>query len=419
MSLQNYLRIDLAKKSEVVKELFDGMPRETDQTNIVLTPLYSTDQIPSCLTPEMSNWYATHIHALRSSAVQEVATEFERRNGVWFERQRDRIEHDKLSKISGEKDLLLQNKEVGLLRQRVEDLKSRYENLKLKYGRDALPWNPIWYWTILFFFMVPEVLINWDSFLKIPGFTEAYATGLILVVGIAFAFSAHSLGRIIKQAKELFGGHVELTEKRKAVRETIVGSLLFLLGIVAVGWGRWFFIQGAILEKTILRGGGLEFSDYLSFAGAMLGNVIVYLLGLLWSFVKHDPVPGFLELRYDLQKSQQRLMAYYDKYLTKRNQQHFQKAQRDQEQAARVEDSLKKKMDGYQAARDQFGLLKAKDAEVIALFRDYKTRLVATLKKKPTPQTFQISDVAVPELDNVVTINPDGYASMPIELRYV
>jgi hypothetical protein len=419
MSLQNYLQLDLTKRSDLVKDLTDRLSRESDQTNIVLTSVFSTDEMPSFLTPEMSSWYASHIQAQRSGGVQDVALAFESRKGTWFERERDRIEHEKLGKISGEKDLLLQNKEVGYLRQRVEDLRGRYENLKLRYGRDALPWNPFWYWTILFFFMVPEVLINWDSFLKIPGFTEAYATGLILVVAIAFAFSAHSLGRIIKQAKELFGGHVELTEKRKAVRELIVGSLLFLLGIVAVGWGRWFFIQGAILEKIILRGGGLEFTDYLSFAGAMLGNIIVYLLGLLWSFVKHDSVPGFTELRYDLQKLQRRLLAAYDKYLTRRNQQHFQKAQRDQDQAARIEESLKKKMDGHQQARDQFAMLKTKDAEVVALFRDYRNRLIAALKKQSSPASFQITDVRVAELDTVVKISPDQYASIPIELRYL
>ena len=88
--------------------------------------------------------------------------------------------------------------------------------LRLNYGREALVWQPLWYWTVLSFFMLPEFLINWDSFLKIPGFTPAYATGLMLVVAIAFGFSAHSVGRIIKQWKELFGGHVEFTERRKA-----------------------------------------------------------------------------------------------------------------------------------------------------------------------------------------------------------
>ena len=252
-----------------------------------------------------------------------------------------------------------------------------------------------------------------------PGFTEAYATGLILVVAIAFGFSAHSLGRIIKQAKELFGGHVELTEKRKARRELIVGSLLFIFGIVAVGWGRWFFIQGAILEKTILRGGGLEFGDFLSFFGAMLGNVIVYLLGLLWSFVKHDPIPGFTELRYELQVLQRRLLAAYDKYLTRRNQQHFQKGQRDQDQAARVEKSQKKKMDAYQQAREQFALLKSKDAEIIALFREYRNRLVDALKAKSSPQWLQYEDVRIAELDTSKKISPEQYAAAPIELRYV
>ena len=278
-------------------------------------------------------------------------------------------------------------------------------------------WRPFWYWTILSFFMLPEFLINWDSFLKIPGFTPAYATGLMLVVAIAFGFSAHSLGRIIKQWKELFGGHVEFTERRKATRELVVGALLFILAITAVGWGRWFFIQGAILEKTILRGGGLEFSDMVQFVGAMLGNILVYLLGLLWSFVKHDAIPDFSELRYELSKVQQKLIAAFNKYLTRRNQQHLQKAQKDLTQAQRFEDSQKKR-EGYAEARQQFSRLKNKDSEVRALLMEYRNRLLTKMKSGQAQRSLQIEDVRVAEMETLIKLTPDQYASVSIELRY-
>jgi hypothetical protein len=265
--------------------------------------------------------------------------------------------------------------------------------------------------------MLPEFLINWDSFLKIPGFTPAYATGLMLVVAIAFGFSAHSLGRIIKQWKELFGGHVEFTERRKATRELVVGALLFILAITAVGWGRWFFIQGAILEKTILRGGGLEFSDLVQFVGAMLGNILVYLLGLLWSFLKHDSIPDFSELRYELSKIQQKLIAAFNKYLTRRNQQHLQKAQKDLTQVQRFEDSQKKR-EGYAEARQQFSRLKNKDSEVRALLMEYRNRLLTKMKSRQSPSSLQIEDVRVAEMDTLVKLTPDQYASVSIELRY-
>ena len=243
MSLKAYESLDLAKKSDTTKDLFDRVSAESSQSTIVLTPVYSTDSTPAFLTEEMSAWLHSFILPYRSGAIEEVHDEFKRRNLKLFEQEVDKIEQKKLGDIAGERALLRQNKEVELLKTRFADLSNQYDTLRLNYGRDALVWQPLWYWTVLSCFMLPEFLINWDSFLKIPGFTPAYATGLMLVVAVAFGFSAHSMGRIIKQWKELFGGHVEFTERRKATRELIVGALLFLIAITAVGWGRWFFIQ--------------------------------------------------------------------------------------------------------------------------------------------------------------------------------
>ena len=358
MSLTAYENLDLTKKSETVKDLFERVSAESNQSTIVLTPVYGADGTPPFLTQEMSAWFASFIQPYRSDGLQEVHDEFKRRNLKLFEQELDNIEQKKLRNIASERAVLRQNNKVEFLRTRFSDLNSLYGNLRLNYGREALVWKPFWYWTMLCCFILPEFLINWDSFLKIPGFTPAYATGLMLVVAVAFGFSAHSIGRITKQWKELFGGHVEFTERRKALRELIAGTLLFLIAITAVGWGRWFFIQGAILEKTILRGGGFEFSDLVQFVGAMLGNVLVYLLGLLWSFVKHDSIPEFSEVRYELTKVQRKLIAAFNKYLTRRNQQHFQKAMKDRTQAQRIEDN-QKRLEGYPSRvywRDRRGL---------------------------------------------------------------
>lgn len=418
MSLNAYSSIGLGKTSEASKDLFDRLSQEVDQSSLVLTPVHNTDGTPPFLTQEMAAWLARYIQPSRSSALQEVAEEFKKHNCKFLEQELELIEHKKLADISGERALLRQNKDVEFLRGHYIQLKMDYDTLRSNHGRDAKRWTPILYWVVLFCFMFPEFLINWDSFLKIPGFTPAYATGLILVVAIAFAFSAHSIGRIAKQWKDLFGGHVELTEKRKTRRELLVGILLFVLGLVAVGWGRWFFIQGAILEKTILRGGGLDFSDLLQFGGAMLGNLLVYLLGVLWSFMKHDAIPDFSELRYELTRTQNKLAAAFEKYLTRRNQQHFQRAQKDKAQAQRFEESQKKR-EGYVQARQAFTRLRNKDTEVLALLREYRNRLLAKLKADSTPKSLQIDDVRMAEFDTVVRLTPEQYASVPLEMGYV
>jgi exonuclease VII large subunit len=133
--------------------------------------------------------------------------------------------------------------------------------------------------------------------------------------------------------------------------------------------------------------------------------------------VKHDSIPDFSELRYELSKVQQRLIAAFNKYLTGRNQQHLQRAQKDVTQAQRVEESQKKR-EGYAQARQQFSRLKNKDSEVRALLMEYRNRLLSKLKSDPVQKSLQVDDVRVAEMETVIKLTPDQYAGVSIELRY-
>jgi hypothetical protein len=388
-------------------------------------PIYSADALPPFFTVEMNSWYLSFVRPHRNVELQAAISVFETctlprgGRGILFEHNRDSTELSKLHDIAAERETFKQVKEVQHVMSELEDVRTQYEALKAQNGRDAVKWRPVSYWIILFAFMLPEFLINWDSFLKIPSFTMAYASGLMLLVAIAFGYSAHTVGRIIKQWKELFGGYVGRTDKARSRRELAVGLTLFLLGIAAVAWGRWYFIQAAILEKEILRGGGLELSDYLQFIGAMLGNVIVYLLGFLWSFARHDSVPGFSELRARLDVLEARKLALFHQHLTSRNQQHIQQAQRKLESIIRVEVNQKANLNGYAKAREQFGIIKQTDDRVIALLNDYRAKLIDKLKGRRSSVRFRLDDVRVAELDTMTTLTLDQYAATPLELRYV
>jgi hypothetical protein len=114
---------------------------------------------------------------------------------------------------------------------------------------------------------------------------------------------------------------------------------------------------------------------------------------------------------------QRKLIAAFNKYLTRRNQQHFQKAEKDRTQIQRVEDSQKKK-ESYSRARQQFARLKNKDSEVRALLMEYRNRLLTKMKADPNQKYLQIDDVRVAEMETLIRLTPDQYASVPIELRY-
>jgi len=425
MSVDNYAAVDFDSLSPIAKDLFDRLAREVENEVIYLTPVFSRDGLPPFLTMEMSSWYQSRVRPLRGPALQTTIAIFQARNlprgghGILIEHERDKIEQTKLQEIATEKETFQQINEVANVVSELADVRGQYEAIKAQNGRDAIRWRPFSYWAIMFCFMLPEFLINWDSFLKIPGFTMAYASGLMLIVAIAFAFSAHSIGRIVKQWKELFGGYVGNTDKAKSRREFGVGLALFFLGVAAVGWGRWFFIQAALLEKSILRGGGLELSDYLQFAGAMLGNIIIYLLGVLWSFTRHDSVPNFSELRGALEKLEHRKLQLFEKNLTRRNQQHIQRSQKDLERISRVDTNQKQQLEGYPQARQLFGIMKHTDDLVLALLSEYRSRLVGQLMDRRATVRFRVDDIRLADLDTEIMLTLDQYAATPLELRYV
>ena len=150
----------------------------------------------------------------------------------------------------------------------------------------------------------------------------------------------------------------------------------------------------------------------------MLGNFMVYLLGFLWSLVKHDSVPEFSEKRYELSRFQQRLLAAFDKHLTRRNQQHFQKAAKRLQEVTKVEEAQRNKLENHGQMRETFASLRDKDAQVTALLKEYKTRLLSQIKKSKNECWFQVDDVRVAEMRTTIRLSPDQYSAVPIELRY-
>jgi hypothetical protein len=145
MSLEEYESLDLTRRSDTAKDLFDRISGEGSQSTIVLTSIYSADSTPALLTQEMSAWFHSFILPYRSGAIEEVHDEFKRRNLKLFEQEVDKIEQKKLAEIASERAYLRQNKKVEFLRTRFAELSGQYDTLQLNYGREALVWQPLWY----------------------------------------------------------------------------------------------------------------------------------------------------------------------------------------------------------------------------------------------------------------------------------
>jgi hypothetical protein len=344
--------------------LFARLDEEAERSILNLTPVYSTNGVPAFLTPGMDGWYRTYVQPVRGRAIEEVSGEFESQSnkksgkGFLFEKERDEIDQLTLHEIHKERETFMQRKDAAYVHDQLMEKQQAYDELRREQGRDAQKWTPIFYWTILFAWMVPEFLINWESFGKIPVLlnTPALVLGSVILVACFFAASSHILGTLWKQRQDKFGGGVSATERKKSRLELFLALFLFLLGMGIVVWGRYLLMSDAIREKSILRGNGLDIEDILYTVGAILGNIGVWVAGMWWSYTKHDSVPNFSELRTEVERLQVKMLRLYEKYLTSRNQRHILAGRKKAEHLRRREQYQAANLSRYRELRERLQL---------------------------------------------------------------
>lgn len=422
----SYLMMDLSPSSDTAKHLLARLKQDSEKAVIPLTPENAADGAPAFLTPEMSTWFNTYVQPARRSSIQEVVNYFQTSStpgsdvhGCLFEYERDRTIQFKFQNIEGERQEFLSKTNIQRVDADLKEKRLAYALLKQQHGRDALPWRPYLYWSalILVIFLL-EGIINLESFLKIPGFTPALSVGSFLCVSIALAASAHLLGKTIKQWRDLLGGSVSGTEKRKNVFILSLAIVLFLLALAFVAYARWFLIADVLMRKAQLSGGELGTEEILQFSGTLFGNFIVYALGVVWSFVRHDSVPGFSEARFDLEKLKRREDYLIEKHLARRNRQHINAAQRALALVRAREQAQALQLPQYQQGRRLFDAVREQDVRVASLLDGYRNQLLDTLRRSELKPVFAFEDVTKLAVDITERMSADEYAAKPIELRY-
>ena len=132
--------------------------------------------------------------------------------------------------------------------------------------------------------------------------------------------------------------------------------------------------------SDFLGEGGSSMTAYMQLTGAMLGNIGVYLFGVLWSARNHDPVPGYMELRIEKEALEAQYDRLYTEMVGSRAQGHREKAQKDSS-AKRAADRNQQTSSNYPANRQLFQRLQKKDQEVLSLLGTYRSQLVSTAKR--------------------------------------
>lgn len=422
-AVSRYVSLDLGSDGLARKELEEAVQSEAKSSHIKLTDLVGDS--PPNLTPEMLTWYDIHVRSIRKAALDAVDAQLSAMSkgrkaaGVLLERQLDKIED---TRIAQKRQTLASHQqknaagyvELNQAREAEENARIRYENLELRHNRaPRLP--PWWYIPVLFLLLPAEGAINYETFMAVSWMTPALALGTVVVIGFLLTLSAHMYGTLLRQARVLFDPAEDDIDRLVGWRMLGIGtlSLAVVLGVV------WYFRSAyfADMMRTIIVMGGEAPSAFLIIGGSLLGNVAVWLCGVILAFLLHDPDPHFPKSMQDWKKKGANANRL-QKALAKPLQREFEKieavAKREKEQAENQGRAMSHLVE-YQEARKLFSRIAEQDARGLALLSLYRGKLLNSMRDSDARfEKWKESGVEETEF-----LTGSQYAAEPLKLKYL
>jgi hypothetical protein len=221
-------------------------------------------------------------------------------------------------------------------------------------------------------------MINLESFEALPWATPAIAWGATLIIGLAIGLAAHLHGTVFRQYAFYFGPQQDDIKRGSACRMVIGGSSALTFSLAFVYYARSAYFASYTLSVSSYGSSGDNRGFAWIVGGSLIGNIIVYLAGVLWAYLMHDDDPNYVELRDNLER-----MRAESLYLKKQME---AKRARDVEQLLaankiRVEEvkraaTMIQVQPGLRWPRELFARIEAKDALVLAALTTYRQALV-------------------------------------------
>jgi hypothetical protein len=194
-----------------------------------------------------------------------------------------------------------------------------------------------------------------------------------------------------------------------------IGTTGLTLALAAVAYARnVYFAQNALSAAAFGDGGGGQ--KFWIVGGSLLGNMIVYLVGLVLAYLMHDAVAKYAELKKTLAKEsaeRDALMTSIDNEIAARLKgadTHRRKAL----EALQHRDDAQRTAPQYTANRKMFDTIVAQDNRVVGALQGYRMSLCK--QKKAAGEAFVRND----EYDADVKLRMDssGYLQLPLKLKY-
>ena len=200
---------------------------------------------------------------------------------------------------------------------------------------------------------------------------------------------------------------------------------MFIGGMTALGFALAFvyYARSAyLLAFTSSVGsfgqGSSEGSLVWIVAGSLLGNMLVYLTGVLWAYLLHDSDPDFVESRIcvmTLEKTLAGLETKLEVFRTRALDQ-MNAAHKKSIEAARRAHGAVSAQPRFRQAQDLFARVQKKDDEVLALLLTYRIKLLQDVGQARKLRFVAWNDD--PHLRHTY-INAAEYQRLPIKLKYL
>ncbi|MDC0651420.1 hypothetical protein OAP52_05095 [Hellea sp.] len=424
-NVDSYCNLDLSADSKAMQKLMSqrSLNREGKSEEIVLSDVVGA--APSNITPHMRNWFNSTIERLRKPALDEINELFgevsadKSVGGTLLERKIDQISDTQiLDKRSASKLNQQQNTSGYSI---LDENKKAYAEAARMYDRRKMERRRepkmigFFYWLLIAFVGIFELLINFEAFAGLDIMTPATALGSTVVIAMLLALASHYHGTFLKEFQFRFGERGREGDRGVAFRQMALATFALCVVLAAVWYARADFMEDKILEASVI--GGTPPSWVSTVGGSLLQNIGVWVVGVIISYMFHDQDPEFPELRKsrDLHSKKYRKL---EKSLNEKLEKQYKKI----DTAAKLQKSDAKQFDTsisheekFITARKQFDRLSSQDASVIGMLQQYQSEFVNLASD---------NDIKIQIVDDTNStgkrdISPSDYGSKQITLKHL
>ena len=380
------------------------------------------------LTSGMEAWLNDHVAGPRRQALEQVKRLFAADKphngaaGCLVEAEREKIEDRYIEQCRHARKDVRTRRRADL--ERIEALEAaiaqhqvEYATEKARLGREPVIPNSWLYIGLMITVGVAEAFINYDAFRALAWATPFIATGTTFAIGMVIALAAHMHGTLLKRFRSYFDDDVDEKQRWVAARMFSIGTLGLLLALSAVSYSRnVYFAQTALGDLAF--GGGAEggASKAWIIGGSLLGNMIVYVIGVVLAFLMHDEVARYPELRLQLDKDSAKrsaLIASIDHEISQALRA-AQSARKKAVEALDHRDAAQKSAPRHTENRRLFERVVSQDSQVLGALQAYRSKLVQA--RKADGAIYKQHDVD--DEDKVILLDGPGYQHLPIKLKY-